>query len=134
MEEQKESQLKIKELENKNKILKLQNLDVNNYVMWKWEEILRWILNLESDRFKKYEQDLRKNLGVEQPSGSDLEYVNEGDIRRWGITKFGDIKIVCSKIKDLVKQNGNANKDNNDNDDIAVVAKEEGAISGGYYR
>ena len=80
-------------------------------------------------RFKQYEQELRKNLTVKQPSGSDLGYVNKNDILRWGITKFSDIKIVCNKIQDL------SNKTRNDNNnDVLSVTNEEGAISGGYYK
>ena len=89
-------------------------------------------MSIEDDRFKKYEQDLTKNLSVEQPSGSDLKYVNETDIRRWGITKFSDIKILCYNIRQIVNKNQNDMNDNN----VTAVANEEGAIaiSGGYYK
>ena len=128
MEEQKESRLRIEELENEVEILKSQNLDVNNYETWKWQEILQWIMTLENHKFKEYEQDLKINLSVEQPSGSDLNEVNEGDIRRWGITKFCDIKILCYNIRQMV------NYTVNDTNDIPSVANEEGAITGAYFK
>ena len=128
MEEQKESQLQIQQLTNKIKMLQMSSLDVNKYEDWKWEEILQWIMNMDDSRFRKYESDLTNNLSVEQPSGANLKEVNEGDIRRWGVTRFSDIKILSYNIKQLVDRNANVH------DNVASVANEEGAVSGGYYK
>ena len=87
--------------------LTLATIDINNHNFkeWEWEQILEWILSCDDGRFKRYEEKLRKNLQQEEVSGVDLKDVNEVDIKRWGVTKFSDIKTLCSNIQELVNQN-----------------------------
>ena len=126
MEEQKESQIRIKQLENEIKIWDLKNLDVDKFEQCQWQEILQWIVSLDDGKFKKYEQDLRKNLKEEEIAGIALKDVDASDVKRWGVTKFSDMKTLRQHIKQLV--------DKNRFDNLVSVANEEGAVSGGYYK
>eukprot|EP01084_Bolivina_argentea_P089719 161832_1 len=107
MDECKELEIKNKQLMVENKELRMKNINVLNYKSWTWENIIQWILAIEQDRFVKYEKKLREVISQEQPSGDDLYDVNEGDIKRWGVTVFKDIKLLYKNIKKLTnKENG----------------------------
>ena len=135
MEEQKASEIKIQSLTAEVKQLRLKMIDINNYKQWNWEQILAWIISIEDGRFKKYEMELQKVLMEEEPSGEDLDNVNEIDIKRWGIKKFGDIKILVKCVKHVVNNNGaQDNNDNGNNNNNNIAMANEGAVSGGYYR
>ena len=131
MDDQKEIQMENQRLKEENQALKLAAIDVNKFEEWEWDQILAWIMSCDDGRFKRYEIILAKNLKEEEISGVDLKDVDGADVKRWGITKFSDIKILCNHIKQLVDKNDNKMKDN---DKIASVANEEGAVSGGYYK
>ena len=128
MEEQKQLQLKNQQLEEKVKRLEMRIFDTGMYESWGWEEILQWIMCIDDGRFSKYEPDLRKSLQEEEPSGSDLVTVNTEDIKRWGIKKFSDIKLLSENIKQL------SGKDNHNHNQNIAVANNEGNISGGHFR
>ena len=130
MEEQKEAEIKIDKLEKENHDLRIKAMDVAKYKTWSWQQILQWILSVDNSRFSKYEKQLKQSLHDEKPNGEDLGYVNEGDIKRWGVSNFRDIKILSQKIKELVNEKNNNNK----NDLNVNVEDHEGAISAEYYR
>ena len=96
-------------------------VDISKYMTWNWQQILQWILKMENSRFKKYEITLRKMLHEEKPNGEDLGYVNEADIKRWGVTDFRDIKIFRAKLDELI----NANNDNNEDGQIRHIQNEQ---------
>ena len=125
MEEKQEMEMKNEKLVRENKDLKLRAMDVGQYENWTWKEILQWILMIENSRFVKYKSDISKALSEEEPIGQDLEKVNEGDIKRWGIKKFGDIKVLYEHIQRLVHRHNDGN--------VALV-DHEGAVSGEYYK
>ena len=125
MDEQKESKITIQRLTEQAKQLKIAAIDVNKYETWDWEQLLGWILSCDNGIFKKYEEDLTKNISTEQPSGVDLKDVDSTDVRRWGVTKFSDIKILSYNIRQLMDNSGN---------NVPFVANEEGGISGGHYK
>eukprot|EP01083_Nonionella_stella_P174272 603653_1 len=127
MEEQKEKELEINQLKEENKSLKLKCIDVSAYASWQWEEILQWIMMIEDGRFRKYEKDLAKTLAEEKPKGEEMQYIDGSDVKRWGVTTFGDIKVLCAQIKALVSQR-------KDDDMNVAIANKEGNVSGGHYR
>eukprot|EP01084_Bolivina_argentea_P154111 268671_1 len=102
--EQKELEIENKRLFVKYKKLKIENMNVSKYASWDWFDIFVWIITIENKRFSKYEKDLHIILSEEQPTGHDLEYVNETDAKRWGVTNFGDIHALCENIKELIKK------------------------------
>ena len=130
MDDQKELQMENQRLITENKKLRMSAMDVNKLEQWECDQILTWILSCDDGRFKRYETILAKNLKEEEISGVDLQDVDGADVKRWGITKFSDIKILCYNIKQLVDRN----RDKNINNHVASVANEEGAVSGGYYK
>ena len=129
MDDEKERQIEIQSLRKENEILRAKILNNGNYHDWDHDDILHWILNLDNKRFMKYENKLRENLNEEEPSGQYLADVNEQDIKRWGIKKFGDIKDLKKHIDNLV----NGKQMNDDDDDIALP-NIEGAASGGHFK
>ena len=139
MEEQKEAEIKIERLTAEVEELRLKTMDTKQYKSWDYLQILSWIMSIEEGRFKKYEMELKKVLSEEEPSGEDLGAVDATDIKRWGIKKFNDIKLLLKCIQQLVNNNNNDGKDNNNNnnnnnDDNNIAMANEGAVSGGYYR
>ena len=73
MEEQKESQSKIEQLERE-----LESVKLGSYKTWKWQEILQWILSVDAG-FQEYEQDLRYSSTTQRFSGKPINnaYFNE---------------------------------------------------------
>jgi len=108
VEEQKENQIKIQQLEKEVAELKMNNIDTSKYMEWDWEEVLIWILSLENGRYKKYEAVLRKSLAEEGMKGQYLSNVDVADVKGWGIMNFLDKKSLAKHIEDLVEQNSGA--------------------------
>eukprot|EP00483_Globobulimina_turgida_P012594 UN12617 len=86
------------------KKLKIESMDVSKYRSWDWFDIFVWIITIANGRFVKYEQDLHAILSEEQPTGQDLEYVNEADVKRWGVANFGDIHALRQSIQDMISK------------------------------
>ena len=93
---------------------KKQNIDTSKYAIWDSEQIVYWILSLDHDRFKHYEEKLKISLCKEGVIGQDLIEVNENDINRWGITQFKDIKILKKKIEELLNKTYQNESNNNE--------------------
>ena len=104
---------------------KAKSLDLSQYKSWNWQEMLQWILSIDDSRFNVYETQLRQMLNEEKPTGDDLGYVTENDIKRWGITNFRDIKIVLQNIKKLVNDENMHNENIKNNNENSEYQKEE---------
>ena len=98
----KEKELDLQILRGENKRLKLQYLDVSNFLQWKHDEICQWIIGLDHGRLLKYEEKLRFSLDEEEVDGQILEIVDGGDLKRWGVTKLADIKFLQKELLNLV--------------------------------
>ena len=127
MEDQKENRMKMDELGEAIKQLKLSNIDNLKYESWDYEQIMIWIINLEHERFNKYKDILTKNLSEEDVKGIDLKTVDISDLKGWGVVNFGDRKALFAHIQQLINPN------DNDNDNMIPIAN-EGAESGGYFK
>lgn len=126
LHEQKELQSEVADLRQQLQEFKLQSIDINDYLNWNAEEIVIWIMSVENGRFKKYEQTLLSSLKDKGIKGSYLSNINQIDINEWGIKNLLEKKKLMKCIQELV------NEDKNDN--VALVADMEGAISGGHFR
>ena len=102
-DERKEFEMKISELTEENKRLKLENLKVEKYAEWSVDEIIYWIMSLDSNMYSQYEAALRKALVEEGINGECLEMVGKDDIKRWGITNFKHFTILHQHIRALVE-------------------------------
>ena len=80
--------MELSALKEEVKRLKLQNLDESKYVEWGPEEVSEWILNLDVERMRKYEEVVKRNLMEDEVDGSLLSQVDGADLRSWGIGKF----------------------------------------------
>merc|ERR1712154_694620 len=100
--DQKEKGLELQNLRDENKRLKLQCIDVSNFLQWKHDEICQWIIGLDNGRFMKYKEKLRISLEEEEVDGQILEIVDGGDLKRWGVTKLADIKFLQKELLTLV--------------------------------
>eukprot|EP00483_Globobulimina_turgida_P007831 UN07846 len=103
-EEQKALEMESQCLFVEYKKLKIESMDVSKYRSWDWFDIFVWIITIANGRFVKYEQDLHAILSEEQPTGQDLEYVNEADVKRWGVANFGDIHALRQSIQDMISK------------------------------
>ena len=135
MDDEKEYEMTIQELNAEIAELKLKCIDESKYTEWTPQEIVSWIVSLDSDRFSKYKDVLLQNLTEEGIEGADLCNVNEFDVKGWGIKNFKDKKFIMERITGLVKGNAlNHDKDNDNDDNIAIVNDQEGAESGGHHK
>ena len=94
----------IENLKQENLSLKMNNIDTTKYKSWSTDEVLFWILSLEKDRFKRYENILSVSLKDEEINGSNLNIVEESDIKGWGVKKIEDKKSLFKHIRSLVEQ------------------------------
>ena len=104
-DEEKERELELNELRAEVRRLRLDNLDETKYVEWGPDEICSWIINLDIERMKKYEEVMKKNLEEDEADGSLLAEVDGGDLRSYGIGKLNDRKFVQKAIAKLVANN-----------------------------
>ena len=73
-----------------------------DYLNWNHEDIFNWIMSLESDRFRKYENVLKQSLFEEELKGPHLVDVDKTDIHRWGIKPFEDKQKLYTFIRELI--------------------------------
>ena len=99
-----------KELKNEIKELKLKNIDESKYLEWDYEEIVSWIISLDNGRYCKYEEKLKTEL-----NGTNLQRVDQNDIKSWGVKKFDDKKDLYLAIQDLVNKSNKKQNVNNNN-------------------
>eukprot|EP01083_Nonionella_stella_P119497 357243_1 len=105
LDDQKEYETTIHALRSDISKLKLNSMDTSNYMNWKHEDILMWIMSLDNNRLNKYHDHLSQSLKEEGIEGIHLNEVNEMDIKGWGVKNFADKKFLLKKIKELVNQN-----------------------------
>eukprot|EP01084_Bolivina_argentea_P249920 418534_1 len=98
--------LHVEGLQLQEKVTELENIDIDidisKYENWSDKQILVWMLSIENHRFSKYKSTLTKSLTDECLTGNDLCKVNENDLKGWGITNFGDRKMLLKNINKLV--------------------------------
>ena len=84
-DERKEFEMKINELIEENKRLKVNNLDLDNYKDWDRDELIHWIISIDKDIYGQYEQILIQSFTEESVTGDCMDDIDVSDIKRWGI-------------------------------------------------
>merc|ERR1712130_222740 len=77
--------------------------NTQHFESWKSEDVIRWMMSLENAKYKKYEDELSKNVRMENVDGACLSSLDKGDLHRLGITDFKDKKDLMLRIKELVQ-------------------------------
>eukprot|EP00483_Globobulimina_turgida_P009226 UN09245 len=97
----------VERLQNKEMIQNDLNNKVENrirYDLWQWSDVLKWIINIDNGRFRKYKNVLSVKLKDERMNGLCLFEMDINDIYRIGIAYDGDREILLEKIADMLKQ------------------------------
>lgn len=108
LDENKEMEMKIKELQTENALLQKRATDPSNFMNWTHEEILSWITSSDGGYFEKYRIVLARELKDCDMKGSDLCSLNSNDIRGLGVKVFHDAKKLERSIQKFVQQYGTA--------------------------
>merc|ERR1712154_545356 len=99
-------QIKYLKLDQKYKhLLNAKNAETKEYESWDTNDVIQWIMNIDNKKYKKYQQDLVKNIKYENIDGQCLESLDKGDLHRLGVTDFKHKKDLLNKIKELVAPN-----------------------------
>eukprot|EP01084_Bolivina_argentea_P304488 525867_1 len=82
------------------------NPDTKKYKSWKTEQICRYVLSLEKQRFAKYMDALTAALEKQQITGEDLPEIEANDLYTMGIDNFKDRKALAKYFKNLNTNEG----------------------------
>eukprot|EP01084_Bolivina_argentea_P267396 453884_1 len=96
-----------KELKEKINILNIKfelPLDLSKYEEWNGLQVIDWIMSLENNRFKQYEEILKIKFIQQDFDGSCIKDVEKSDISEWGIANFKDKTTMFKHIKYLISQ------------------------------
>ena len=104
-ENEKEMESELNNLRKEIKRLKLAQIDETQYALWGPDEIASWIINLDINRLRKYEEVLADGLTQGEVSGVALEDIDGADLKEWGIVDRKDRKFVRNEIGKLVANN-----------------------------
>merc|ERR1719474_1659828 len=105
-DDEKQREMELKEIRRDTKRRLLQLLDEHEFMEWGPSQISAWIINLDAQRLKKYEDELSMKLAAKKVNGSELRVVDAGDLREWGITKREDRSFVEKEIEKLRAETG----------------------------
>mmetsp|Transcript_15190 Transcript_15190/g.23836 ORF Transcript_15190/g.23836 Transcript_15190/m.23836 type:complete len:555 (+) Transcript_15190:211-1875(+) len=96
-------QIKYLALDEKYKhLLNSKSAETKEFESWDSHDVVKWIMNLDSKKYKRYEDPLAKNIIAENIDGQCLESLDKGDLHRLGVTDFKDKKDLLQRIKELV--------------------------------
>eukprot|EP01083_Nonionella_stella_P189411 700341_1 len=77
------------------------HLDVSKYRTWSQDDVLHWILGLESGKYIQYDNLLIEAFKEMLVNGQDLESIEKADIEAWGIKHFKDRTSLFWHIQKL---------------------------------
>ena len=80
--------------------------NAKEYLDWDHEDILQWIMGLENGLFVQYKDMLSVALKEDGINGHNLQQVDKGDIRGWGIKTFEHRQKLFVHIEFLTKKEG----------------------------
>jgi len=96
-------QIKYLKLEEQYRALEMgRNAAGKDFEQWSTEHVLKWVLQLESGKFKKYEAALVVNVKTENIDGSCLGSLDKGDLHRLGVTDFKDKAELLAHIQERI--------------------------------
>eukprot|EP01084_Bolivina_argentea_P108561 194014_1 len=122
-EECKETKLELFEVKKElNKLKRLKNIDLTNYLNWTADDIVDWISTLEKGKYEKYEDELRVKFNEECVDGNAIQYINTLELKGWGVAHFMDRTNLHKHFRQLilVNQNKAEGQDNEPGDDIST--------------
>ena len=64
-----------------------------------------WIITIENGQFTKYEKLLRLVFKKEGVNGSQIEYIDKGELRGWGVELFIDRVNIYKNMQNLINKN-----------------------------
>jgi len=105
VEYQKDAELRIRELEDEVKELKMQHLDISRFREWSWNQIHLWMMSLDGGRFRKYDGVLMHALSADKTTGHNLLEITPYVLRVWGIKEHEERYDLSQHIQGLVQQN-----------------------------
>jgi len=75
---------------------------VQNHSEFDAQDITKWIVGLDEERYSKYGADLLANLKKEGIDGTCLGELDKHDLHRMGITRFKDKRDVFKALQQLI--------------------------------
>ena len=79
------------------------DLNTNQYAInWNTEKLLAWIMQIDDGKYRRYSAKLSDQFFQEEICGRDIDKMSEQDLKFFGITNFGDRKLLYKHIQDLV--------------------------------
>jgi len=87
------------------KLEKKQDAANKEFVFEQWgsKEVLQWMLQLDTGKFRKYEESLSAKLEEENIDGACLRSLDKGDLHRLGVTDFKDKAELLAHIQAKVR-------------------------------
>lgn len=89
----------------------------DNYKTWNSDDIIKWIITLDSGAFIVYTKKLSKALQENQITGDDLKDISRNDLSLFGVTVFKDRVRLMKHFESLVS---GGSSDNDDNDQTNI--------------
>ena len=111
-EDEKQREEETEKLREEVKRLKLQQLDESKCSEWGPDEITAWIINLDTNRMRKYPKALTTGLVENDANGDLLAELDGADLKEWGIMDRKDRKYVMREIEKLVGNHTSIAKQN----------------------
>ena len=79
-------------------------MDVTTYKSWSSTDLVNWIISLDGgEKYKQYENNLRKSFVEEEVDGEAMGDIDAGDLRNWGVKRFKDRTNICKHIENVIK-------------------------------
>ena len=102
--DQKEQELRIKELGEENKRMKQRMINTEEFEEWSSEQFAAWIVSLDPAKYGQYEEGMKRMLIEEGVDGQCIdEKVAIADIKRWGIVHYLHSRHVLEEIRKLIQ-------------------------------
>eukprot|EP01083_Nonionella_stella_P148202 468750_1 len=98
-----------------NRLRKQKALNPLNYLNWKYQDIVDWIINLNENKYARYRQTLMDNMKDEEIDGSCLVALTVDDLHRFGIRAFKDKQRILKEIKVLISKQKPRNENEGQN-------------------
>ena len=119
-DECKEAQMKLMQTKQQMNQLKKKTIDPSRFMQWTSDEFVDWIGNLEQERYKVYEQNLRQSFLKEGISGEAIPHIEKSEWKEWGVTNYMDRTKIHQHVGNLVMKYGNQQMVNNNNNQLAA--------------
>jgi hypothetical protein len=98
---------------------------LNNYKLWKYDDIVKWVISLDNGIYASYGKQLFEMLKQNQMTGEDLKDLNRTDLASFGIKVFKHRVAILKHIDNLV--NGKDSSSNSQpNQNISANTNDEG--------